>query len=340
MWKKRLKKIAVIISIVLVVLWFLSNLGIYLFFKTTFDAAHKKGIDYNSVPEKLRLASEDNAVELLPLMGVSLQLPIDKDEIGKITPMFSDNRLDRITIRVTNKDKLPLIFMSYFSDDLRSGAGSLVEKAKAFFSVLRYIFTDSVLASINYASLVKYDSFTDLEHTSLYARLEDLSWWNLIHNLRLSLLLRTKSMIHDDYGSISGSYRIYDLETPYMKGLLVEVQNKPRGSLIDFVFALDGQKHSLTFFSVRDSFKDEVRKTVASVQPVRDVQKIYQEMEKAYRNKESSRYPEELLLMSMISLKTPTVSDLKELLAVMERKQYAGFPIEHLKETIRDLEKK
>lgn len=321
MWKKRLKKISIIISIVLVVLWFLSNLGIYLFFKTTFDAALKKGIDYDSVPEKLRLTSEDHAVELLPLMGVSLQLPIDKDEIGKITPMFFDNRLDYITIKVTNNDKLPLLSMTSFSDGLRPGAGSLLEKAKAFF-------------------VVHHDSFVDLKHTSSYARLGDLSWWNLIHNLRLGFLLWTKVMDHSYYGSYSGSYKIYDLETPHLKGLFVEVQNKPGRSMVDFVFAWEGRYYALTFFSVGDSFKDEVRKTVASVQPVRDVQKIYQEMEKAYKNKESSRYPEELLLMSMISLKQPTTSDLKELLAVMESKQYTGFPIDHLKETIRDLEKK
>ncbi len=56
-----------------------------------------------------------------------------------------------------------------------------------------------------------------------------------------------------------------------------------------------------------------------------------------YENKDRSKYPEELLLVSMISIKGPTVDNLKELLKIMEDKNYKPYIIKAVKEEIESL---
>jgi len=317
MGKKRLKKIAIIISIVLVILWFLSNLGIYLFFKSLNAGAANEGKGYGNVPEKLVLKGSASPVKPLPLMGISIGLPVFREEIKTVSPMFLNGELNGISIFIRNPGKIQVLSMSFFPNEARPKNRSVKDR------ILEWLFVPR--------------SFFELTRASEYARYQDLSWWNLVYNVRLSQLLILKGVKN---GGLDGA-KVYDVETPTIHGILTEINRKERGGYtLVFVFTDRNRSYSLAFFGVKDDFLPQVMDLFANINLISDKTNSYHELEKEYAHKEHSRYPEELLSTSMMALKKPSVDDLKKLLSIMESKQYKDWYIEHIKETIRDLEKK
>jgi hypothetical protein len=92
-----------------------------------------------------------------------------------------------------------------------------------------------------------------------------------------------------------------------------------------------------TGLSVPPEHLNEIRGILVGIQPLGDKSKAYQEMKTAVDHKVNSQFPEELLLVSMMSLKGPTVDDMNQLLAVMKAKDYKPFYVDSLKEQIGEI---
>jgi hypothetical protein len=117
------------------------------------------------------------------------------------------------------------------------------------------------------------------------------------------------------------SPKVYDIETAHLKGFLAELHQKLGSVVIDFISDVKGDYCNLTFVG-KDDILNKAKSIVASMQPLDNIDESYKTMETIYRHKNQSKYPEELLLLSMISLKGSTLENLEELLRIMEKKNY------------------
>ena len=303
------KRVAIILTVVFLLLWFGGNLGLYLSFSKLTGSA----FDY--IPEKLSLSQADLKAQALPFDGIVINLPFDREKFGEVAPLFLNGKLYSVSLRIKNSERTAMVHLNVMSDELKAADSS-------FLTAVR----DSLLTT--------EESFYALMKASHYSRVDDYSWWNLIHNIRLSAHLVFKVM-----GRAGGAQpKMYEVATPYLKGILTEQENKKGGRLmVDLIFAEDKKYYSITFFSVPPEHLSEIRSILAGIQPLGDKSKAYQEMKNAFDRKANSQFSEELLLVSMMSLKGPTVDDMNQLLAVMKAKDYKPFYIDSLKEQIGEI---
>lgn len=180
----------------------------------------------------------------------------------------------------------------------------------------------------------KNHTYTEYVRAAHYSRLNDYSWWNLLYNIRLFELLTLKAIgLHT---SNFVNFKVYDLGTPFLRGFLRErkfLKKEEKSSSIDVSFDLKDKSYTILFIGP-DEISNKSKDIISTVQPIDDIEKNYKEMKALYKNKENSRYPEELILLSMISLKGSTKENLQELLKIMEKKQYEPYIIKEIKKEI------
>ncbi len=131
---------------------------------------------------------------------------------------------------------------------------------------------------------------------------------------------------------------IYDVETPYLSGFLSK--RKGNKSTVDFSFELNSKYNNITFIGIKDNNVNFVTDILSTIQPLDDIEESYNEMKARYNKKVTTKYPEELLLTSLISLKGTTIDNLNELIAIMKEKNYDSFIIDTLEKEIEYLERK
>lgn len=314
--KRFIKKLSIIIVIVLIVLWFGGNLGLYLYIKYTFGSKFGKALNYT--PEKLRLTESNIEAETLHLMGLKLKFPFYEEDIRHIDPLFwFDHKLHQIMIKIEDKGKVLVIIFNTLPNNLENIEESLINKM-----------WDRIL----------FKKEDDRSHfgfikASHYSRFKDYSWWNLSYNIKLSSFLVLKML------SFATFEKVYDFETPYLTGFLSEgKRNNSKRSMIDFSFAVKDIFYRITFISPYET-SGEIKDIITTVQPVENIEKSYKEIEDKYKNKGKTRYPEELLLLSMISLKGITMDSLNKLLKIMEDKNYKPYIIDAIKKEIEYLKR-
>ena len=295
LFKKTIKKVSIIIGIAIIVLWFGGNLGFYIYHKSIFDDETEKAL--NKTPEKLTLSEAKVDAENISIMGFNLKFPFYKEDIISVIPLFWEEELDTIVIFLRNRKK---------------DQNFIVE-----FKTAPYIPEAPLFKKIK--SWIVYGAGTSEIY---YSRLTDYSWWNIRHNIRLSTLLHFKLAALPKYTN----YQIFDLKTPYLNGFLKEGKSEYRegkfSQMVDFQFILKNKQHFIRFLSNDDETVNKARDIMTTVRPIDNIEESYKEMEVLYRSKERSRYPKELLLLSMISLKGATVDNLEELLKILEAKNY------------------
>jgi len=281
--KKRIKKILIGIGITLLVLWFGGNLATYLYLRQVI--IKPQNIEHiNTVPEKLQLREANIEAEWLPFKDVKLKFPYYKEDINHVIPAFFNHHLSGI---IVSMKKGSVRYVGYYEFALPTPTG---EQNRTFLSDIR---------------------------EGHYSRLRDFSWWNLIHNIRLSAFLIAKAMT---ISVVPKHYQIYDVETPHFTGFLTEHHPKEDILLVDFITEMNSEHANLTF-SGKNEMLNQTKDIIASIQPLADIDESYKTIEASYKQKKS-KYPEELLLLSMISLKGATVENLQELLRIMKKKNY------------------
>jgi hypothetical protein len=318
--RKKLKKIAIILGVIFLILWFGGNWGLYLYMNHVFDPEAIELIDYT--PEKLKLEEADIDAETLHLMGVTLNFPFFKEDIDWIMPSFDEP--------FTEKRKLYDATIKVIYDDVEVGTKGVIS-----FSEYSNNWEDCNLGGNNLLGSI-WDRFQyannhsrfDTIKAAHYTQPSDYSWWNLPHNIRLFELSLFKLLTIPAHG---GNLKVYDVETPYLNGILLTG---------DTTFILDFEwkdNYYSIYFHGLENHLNKVRPIIPTIQPIDNIEESYKEMEAMYKDKENAPYPEELILLSMISLK-PTVENLTKYRDVLESRNDDLY-IDDVNETIEALSK-
>jgi hypothetical protein len=142
------------------------------------------------------------------------------------------------------------------------------------------------------------DWFEQSENEKVYyARLSDLSWWNLPGNARLLPALTVKGVSMGT--GVAFERHRYDVTAPHVHGFLTRDDRKTSDL---FEFAFEDREFSISIIA-RGEPDYSMEDIIATIGPIEDVDKAYNEMEALYKN--NPGYPEELLILAMISLKGP-----------------------------------
>jgi hypothetical protein len=306
-----MKNVYKIIGIILILLWFGGNLGLYIYIQRTFSPEIEKTSQYTA--EKLKLPESPIDSESLSFYRYTVKFPFYKRYIIRIIPVFGHGE---------NSDERFLISMNreYIS----------IWKLAPVKSVDKPFWKKIFLQDLSRFEIIRIMYFSNINN---------YSWWNLIHNLKLLNGLRlVKSM--NLKTAIHKPYKDYDVETPYLKGFLQEQNTADDQWKFSFTFELEDEIYSITYSGLGEKRLNKFKDIISTIQPIRDVNNSYKEMEGLYKAKGKTRYPEELILMSMISLQGATTERLTELLNVMEGKNYDTGITHGIKKEIEYLEGK
>ena len=295
---------------IVIVLWFIANLGLYVFIKTFIPPAIEAKIDY--VPEKLKLPITYVEADSLYLKNFQLKFPFYKEDIRHTFPSFFEHQLMAISISLDRKGRIS------FHEIL----GSLPETKLSI--------TDRVGNwLLNQENSVSYIKMMRQVHNSC---LKEYSWWNLRNNLRLATNLILKLISIPSFDS-----KVYYVETPHLSGYLRNGHTKNNHIYINYEFEVKEKSYSLSIMTTDEKVASKFMNILSTIQPVGDIDKGYDEMQAQYRLKDKSKYPEELLLLSLISLKGATADNLNDVLRIEEKIHDNQFIVDAIKQEINSL---
>ncbi len=170
--KKTLKKISKVIFVLLIILWFGGNLAIYIFaeymFSNTLDII-------NSQPEKKTISENTNPANSFHILGVSLDLLPITNIYKNVVPFFHDHKMRDLSISFSDSQKIFFIHMLDYDD---SNSWDTCDK--------------SFYARAKDFLMIKESNWYDYIWASEQVTMNDFSWWNPIHNIRLTMLLIVK----------------------------------------------------------------------------------------------------------------------------------------------------
>lgn len=272
--KKKIKKILIILALLLVNAWFWGNAVLEYYTYRILAPEDYILAELNRVPEKLKIPASDIEDEYLYFFNYGVKMPFLKGKSMDLLPLFLNRRLYLVTMIVNNGECREITINLNQSP---MGLDIFEEESIFWRTFNRLIFRN------------KDDQ--ELSEKIYYSKLSDLSWWNLLWNVRLNAYLTIKSITRR-----SGPYQTYDVKTPYVSGFLVDA------SYDTFDFTLNERSFYISSFPVENSTYD-IRDIIATITPIKNIDKAYKEVEGLYNN--NPGYPEELLILSMISLKGP-----------------------------------
>lgn len=278
---KRIKKFLIVLALLIVNIWFWGNAALVYYFHNVFAADDSERARLDSMPERLEIPESDIEGEYLYLYGYKLKIPALKQANKvKVKPIIFARRLGSVSISIKDGNPTPTQI-------------GLVEIPVPYSQE-----TDESLLTRLKRWLLGGDLFLLQTEDKIYhARLSELSWWNLLGNIGVSLCLELKSM------SMPAAWRnyLYEVETPHIRGFLTEVYFKGRAYPISFLhFVQDGREYLISLYSsnTRDY---NIRNIIATIRPSEDTDRAYEAMEAIYKN--NPGYPEGLIILSMFSLK-------------------------------------
>jgi hypothetical protein len=273
--KKGIRKLLIVLALLTVNVWFWGSAAIQINYHYLFTTGAIKALNLNQVPVKMELSETEINGEDLHFYGFTIKMPFVKKEIdAKVDNVYMRGQLQSIWLHIKRNDK-------FFADV--------------------YIVEDHTWTSN------KTVNYTEILRSMHYARLSDLSWWNTYGNWKLVGHLTLKAITKSAY--VGGYYNVYDIETQHVKGYLVEAE---LGNLINesFDFALDNRSYHVSILSRDGSYG--LRNLIGSIRPGKGVERSHDDMSNLYRN--NPGYPDDLLLLSMISIKGPVEDYQKEYL--------------------------
>ncbi len=285
----KFKKYWLICGIFFASLWFIGIVLLHIYKEIVIVPVFNEIGDYK--PEKMVVSEAQFNEERINLIGLNMVLPIYNNEVKSVYPVFINHQLHSLALTLVGKDKTgsgSILFDTFPDETKRTGGFS-------FRTLLNLLTPED-------------RSLFEFEKSIQYARVKDFSWWNLVYDIRLMLLLTQKAIRVPAYQSD----KVFSLETPYLSGILLEGKKLENNKTItNFKFRLRRAYYSLTFIMI-DHNPEKIRNIVSTIR----------EGDIHNSAKARSKYPEELLLLSEISSDGTSIQDLTKLLNIMERKNY------------------
>jgi hypothetical protein len=179
------------------------------------------------------------------------------------------------------------------------------------------------------------ESFFAFMQRSNYLRLKDYSWWNLISNIKLGSALAVKSTALPSYDDL----KIYDVETRWFRGFCyVGTEENARINSMWTFECNNDINYNFYFKGLNEGFLNQVREIMATVQPIDDHERAVLQSQEFFVDKQKSKYPEELLLLSLISVKGEERKYIEELVKIMEKKNYEQKYIDQIHQVIKEIQ--
>jgi hypothetical protein len=295
------RKLKIFLTIVgsIVITWFWGNAALqFVFYHVMASDAYIRA-ELDRVPEKLKISESNIEDEYLNLYGYKFKIPTLKTEkIVEISHYLFAKRLSSISLFIKDNDKT----FDYMSlDEIPVWYSPVVEES-LFYRLEHWLFYEDV-------------PFWELEERTNYARLSDLSLWNLAGNLKLYQYLTLRIL---SIPSTSKNFKRYEVETPHVRGFLTEIYHENRLRPFSyFSFMLNNRNYSITLSS-RSEKNYDLREIIGTIRKIENIEESYDETEALYKN--NPGYPKELLILSLISLKGPQENYQREYLIEELRK--------------------
>jgi len=225
---KKSNKILLIIFILILVLWFGSNLGLYLF--TKYFVVGKESIELiNKVPDTIEITYKDFDGQKIYFGDIKFTLPIEHHKSIKVTQLIN---IDRKNI---NKYSLTLLmFISY-------------ENKRKSITISNGVFDSNYL-----------DRRIELSNSTLL----NYSTWNIIENIGLYKKLVLKSIVLINKLN-SENYQTYIVSGQSYKGFWRSFQLS--SDLSRFIVNVKDSSYSLDLIYQNAEFSDDMKNIISSI---------------------------------------------------------------------------
>jgi hypothetical protein len=274
---KKPKKILLISLIVILVLWFGSNLGLYLITKHIVIREDRLEL-FNKVPDTIEIPYKEIEGQKIYFGDIEFELPFNNYE--------SVYTSSGININENETDK--------YSTSL----SMLYEYAEKRISIMIYLWNPDLKTANSYIEFANYT-------------FDDFSVWNTLYNYNSFHKLVAKSIFLPSNNDL-GKYPLSIVNTKYLKAFWT-INSGKKTSSSNIEFSKNDKFYTIYLFGGDDKvITDDMKNIIASIKPIEDKEKVTKELLSDYKNKESL-IDKELALTSLISIEGPTIENLTEL---------------------------
>lgn len=292
---------------IVAVFWFGINLGLFFLVMTVCSPVLQTKINF--VPDKLSLPKAEIQSDSFYFSGFRMNFPFYKSDIKNAWPTFYNHQLILITVFLADNLKHSIISFDITQNIMPSSEETALDK--------------SIDWLLNKEDKSYFENLAEIHN----ARLIDYSAWNLRANLRLAANLTLKAIAVPQYDLVD--YKVSEVDTPYLKGYLINGLTSKNRYLIHFTFLTNGRSYNISGIVSDKTVYDKLLASLGSIQPVNS-----SEMRRMRQHEEKSQYPKELLLLSSIANNGPTLDNLNEFLKIEEKHSNNKIVIESIKQEI------
>lgn len=277
---KKSNKILLIIFIIILVLWFGSNLGLYLF--TKYFVVGKESIELiNKVPETIDISYKETDGQKIYFGDIEFTLaPRDYDSVEIYPSVYIDQQ-------EVEKYSIYLILMFKYANERKT-----------------------ITIYLNNTDLKLADDYIEFSNYSI----DDFSLWNTLHNYNSFYKIAAKWIMLHSNADLE-KYPLSIVNTQYFKGFW-KINSGKYTILSSFDFSTKGKSYTIMLVDSDEVVSTEMNNIISSIKPIEDNQNVIEILSSNYK-KGVSIFEKQLALISLISIEGPTIENLTELKKLM-----------------------
>lgn len=277
---KKSNKILLIIFILILVLWFGSNLGLYLF--TKYFVVGKESIELiNKVPETIDISYKETDGQKIYFGDIEFTLaPRGYDSVEIYPSVYIDQQ-------EVKKYSIYLILLFKYANERKT-----------------------ITIDLNNTDLKLADDYIEFSNYSI----DDFSLWNTLHNYNSFYKIAAKWIMLHSNADLE-KYPLSIVNTQYFKGFW-KINSGENTILSSFDFSTKGKSYTIMLVDSDEVVSTEMNNIISSIKPIEDSQNVIEILSSNYK-KGVSIFEKQLALISLISIEGPTIENLTELKKLM-----------------------
>ncbi len=277
---KKSNKILLIIFILILVLWFGSNLGLYLF--TNYFVVGKESIELiNKVPETINISYKQTDGQKIYFGDIEFTLaPRGYDSVEIYPSVYIDQQ-------EVEKYSIYLILMFKYANERKT-----------------------ITIYLNNTDLKLADDYIEFSNYSI----DDFSLWNTLHNYNSFYKIAAKWIMLPSNADLE-KYPLSIVNTQYFKGFW-KINSGKNTILSSFDFSTKEKSYTIMLVDSDEVVSTEMNNIISSIKPIEDSQNVIEILSSNYK-KGVSIFEKQLALISLISIEGPTIENLTELKKLM-----------------------
>lgn len=291
------KKILLISIVVIIFLWFGSNLGLYLLTKYIVVGEERLEL-FNKVPESIEIKYRETDGEKIYFGDIEFTLAPRGYDLVEIYPSVYIDQQE------VEKYSIYLILSFKYANERKR-----------------------IIIDLNNTDQELVDDYIEF----LNYTLNDLSLWNTLHNYNSFYKLAAKWILLPRNNDLE-KYPLYIVNSQYFKGFW-KISSGENTILSSFDFSTKGKSYTIMLVDSDEVVSTEMNNIISSIKPIEDSQNVIEILSSNYK-KEESIFEKQLSLISLISIEGPTIENLTELKKLLVQKDARTEKIEDLQKQI------